>query len=70
MKTNEYLSICNLLQGYIMLLKCVGFYVIVAVVMKIFFWDITPCSPLKSTDISEEHVAMLGTVIKLDSCLA
>jgi hypothetical protein len=28
--------------------KCVGFYVFTAVVLKsTLFWDITPCSPLK-----------------------
>jgi hypothetical protein len=26
------------------------------------FWDITPCSPLKSTDVSEEHIASIFRV--------
>jgi hypothetical protein len=26
------------------------------------FWDITPCSPLKSTDVSEEHVTSIFRV--------
>jgi hypothetical protein len=37
-----------------------GFDVLTAVIMKIsIFWDITPCSPFKYTDISEENVACL-----------
>jgi hypothetical protein len=35
----------------------VGFEVLITVVMKSsIFWDVMPSSPLKSTDISEEHV--------------
>jgi hypothetical protein len=38
----------------------VGFEFLTAVVIKSsIFWDITPCSPLKVTDISEEHVASI-----------
>jgi hypothetical protein len=34
----------------------VGFEVFTAAVTKsIISWDITPCSPLKSTDVSEDH---------------
>jgi hypothetical protein len=41
----------------------VGFEVITAVVMKCpIFWDITPCSPLKVTDVSEEHVSSIFKV--------
>jgi hypothetical protein len=29
------------------------------VMMNSIFWTITMCSPLKSTDISEEHVASI-----------
>jgi hypothetical protein len=37
--------------------KFVGFEIPTAVIMKChIFWDITPCSPLKVTDVSEEHV--------------
>jgi hypothetical protein len=36
----------------------VGSQVLTAVVMKSSsFWSITPCSPLKSNDVSEEHAA-------------
>jgi hypothetical protein len=38
----------------------IGSEVLTAVVMKsTIFWDITPCSPLKATDVSEEHVASI-----------
>jgi hypothetical protein len=38
----------------------VGFKVLTSVVTKSsIFWDIAPCSPLKSTDVSEEHVASI-----------
>jgi hypothetical protein len=41
----------------------VGFQVLTAVVMKsTIFWDITQCSPLKSTDVSEEHIASIFSV--------
>jgi hypothetical protein len=41
----------------------VGFQVLTAVIMKsIIFWDITPCSPLKVTDVSGEHVAYIFRV--------
>jgi hypothetical protein len=40
--------------------KVVGSEVLTAVVMKsTIFWDITPCSPLLSTDVSEEHIASI-----------
>jgi hypothetical protein len=40
-----------------------GFEVLTAVVMRSsVFWDITPCSPLKATDVSEEHVASIFRV--------
>jgi hypothetical protein len=43
----------------------VGFEVLTAVVMKSStFWDITQCSPLKFTVVSEEHVASLFRVEK------
>jgi hypothetical protein len=33
------------------------------VVMKsVIFWDITPCSPLRSTEVSEEHIASIFRV--------
>jgi hypothetical protein len=35
-----------------------GFEVLTAFVVKSYiFWDITPCSPLKTTEVSEEHAA-------------
>jgi hypothetical protein len=41
----------------------VGFKVLTAVVMKTtIFWDISPCSPLKSTGVSEEHIASIFRV--------
>jgi hypothetical protein len=41
----------------------VGFEVLTVVVMKsTIFWDIMPCSPLKSTDVSEEHIASIFRV--------
>jgi hypothetical protein len=34
------------------------FEVLTAVVMMSYiFWDITPCSPVQTTDVLEEHVA-------------
>jgi hypothetical protein len=40
--------------------KCVCFEVLTALVMKSsIFWDITPCSPLKVSDHSEEHIASI-----------
>jgi hypothetical protein len=30
------------------------------------FWDITPCSQVKVTDVSEEHVASIFRVFCLD----
>jgi hypothetical protein len=38
-----------------------GYEVLKAVVMKLYFWDITQCSPLK-VDVSEEHVASIFRV--------
>jgi hypothetical protein len=44
----------------------VGFEVLTTVVMKSdIFWDITPCSPLKVTDVSEKHVASICSSEKL-----
>jgi hypothetical protein len=41
----------------------VGFVILTAVVMKSSTsWDITPCSPLKVSDVSEEHVAPIFRV--------
>jgi hypothetical protein len=41
----------------------VGFEVLTPVVMKSYiFRDITPCSQLKVTDISEEHIASIFMV--------
>jgi hypothetical protein len=41
----------------------VGFEVLTAVVMKSsVFWDITPCSPSKANQCSEEHVASIFRV--------
>jgi hypothetical protein len=35
------------------------FEVFTTVVMKsIIFWDITQCTPLKATDVSEEHIVL------------
>jgi hypothetical protein len=40
-----------------------GFEVLTVVVIKsTIFWDITQCSPLKSTDVSEEHIASIFRV--------
>jgi hypothetical protein len=39
------------------------FDILTAVVMKSStFWDIMQCNPLKSTDVSEEHVASIISV--------
>jgi hypothetical protein len=36
---------------------CVGFEVLTEVTMKsTVFWDMTPCSQKKFTDVSEEHM--------------
>jgi hypothetical protein len=44
-------------------MHCLGFELLAAVVMKTYiFWDITACSPLKSTDVSEEYVASIFKV--------
>jgi hypothetical protein len=43
----------------------VGFEVLTAVVMQItLFWDIMPCSPLKVTNVSEEHIASIFRIEK------
>jgi hypothetical protein len=43
----------------------VGFEVFTAVVMKSStFWDVTTCTPLKSTDASVEHFASIFRVEK------
>jgi hypothetical protein len=40
-----------------------GFEVLTSVVIKsTIFWDITPCSPLKSTDVSKEEIAFIFRV--------
>jgi hypothetical protein len=40
--------------------KFVTFEVLTAVVMKgTIVWDIMPCNPLKSTNVSEEHIACI-----------
>jgi hypothetical protein len=54
-----------ILSEHVLCHKCVktdihnvGFQVLTAVVMiSSIFWDITPCRPLKSTDVSKKHVA-------------
>jgi hypothetical protein len=38
------------------------------VVKSLLFWDITPCSRCKSTDISEEHIVSIFKVL-LTACL-
>jgi hypothetical protein len=44
-------------------LKFVGFVALAAVASKIpTFRDITLCSPVKSTDVSEEYVASISLV--------
>jgi hypothetical protein len=41
----------------------IGIEVLTPVVMKsTIFWDITPCSPVKATDVSEEHIASICRV--------
>jgi hypothetical protein len=43
----------------------VGFKDLTAVAMKITgFWDITPCSPFKVTDISEEYIESIFRIEK------
>jgi hypothetical protein len=43
----------------------VGFEVLTGVVMKSsVFWDITPCSPLKVSRRSEEHIGSIFRVEK------
>jgi hypothetical protein len=43
--------------------EIIGFEVLTPVVMKSFIvWDITPCSQLKSREVSEEHVASIFRV--------
>jgi hypothetical protein len=45
----------------------VRFEVLTAVVMKSsIFWDITPCSMLKSTDVSEKLIASIFRVEKAE----
>jgi hypothetical protein len=44
-------------------LELIGFEILTAVVMKsAIFWDITPCSPLKVNNVSEEHVISIFRV--------
>jgi hypothetical protein len=46
----------------------VGFGVFTAVVMEsIIFWDMTPCSPLSLTDVSEELIASIFRVEEIGS---
>jgi hypothetical protein len=53
----------NLRLFFWLTLLCLGFEALTAVVMKSsIFWDITPCTLLKSIDISEEHVAFIFRV--------
>jgi hypothetical protein len=41
----------------------VGFEVLTAVIIKsTVFWDTTPCSPWKSTDVSEKYIASIFRV--------
>jgi hypothetical protein len=41
-------------------LKCIGFEVLAAVVMKTSpFWHATPCGPLKLTDVLEKHISSI-----------
>jgi hypothetical protein len=41
----------------------VGFEVLMSVTMKrTIFWDVTPCSLVEFTDVSEEHTAYIFTV--------
>jgi hypothetical protein len=40
-----------------------GFEVLTKVVMRYsVLWDITPCRPFKSTDVSEEYIASIFMV--------
>jgi hypothetical protein len=34
---------------------------------NIIFWDMTPCSPLEPTDVSEEHIASIFRIEKVSS---
>jgi hypothetical protein len=53
------IKICGLM--YFSKPYCVGFEVLTSEVMKFssIFCDVTPCSPVKATDVSEEHVASI-----------
>jgi hypothetical protein len=43
----------------------IGFEVLTAVTMKCsVFWHITPCSPVKVTDVSKEHITSIIRVEK------
>jgi hypothetical protein len=37
------------------------------ILKSIIFWDMTPCSPLISTDVSEEHIASIFRVEEIGS---
>jgi hypothetical protein len=37
------------------------------ILKSIIFWDMTPCSPLSSTDVSEEHIASIFRVEEIGS---
>jgi hypothetical protein len=46
-----------------MFMYCVGFEVLTDEIVKSsVFSDITPCSPLKSTDVSEDYIALIFRV--------
>jgi hypothetical protein len=53
----------NINNAVKMLFCDVGFEILTAMVIKSsVFLDVTPCSSLKSTDVSEEHVASIFMV--------
>jgi hypothetical protein len=59
-KKNIYLQRFNAKPEFGNNYTYVGFEVLPAVVIRSsIFWDITPCSPLKVNDVSEEHVASI-----------
>jgi hypothetical protein len=52
----ETLLVLNVLS----IISVVRFEVLIAVVMIItILWDMTPCSQLKTTDVSEKHIASI-----------
>jgi hypothetical protein len=47
-----------------------GFEVFTAVVMKsIIFWDMTPCSLVIATDVSEEHIDSIFRIEEIISAM-